>query len=227
MAAQGQNIDGVRLVQQGAYPAAMQRFQQALASDPQNADAIYNLAAVYHRTAKQNNDANMLVQAEQLYNQSLNFNPNHVEAHRGLAVLLAESNRRDQAMTLLRNWTVQSPGYAEAKIEFARLQEELGDLNGAAQQLTVALQQDLNNARALAALARIKERSGDMATAIATYEQALRLDRNQPQLAQKVADLRRQYPQLAPTGPGYFQGPTWGGVPASTIATGPRNPARY
>lgn len=227
MAAQGQNIDGVRLVQQGQYPVAMQKFQQALQADPQNADAIYNMAATLHRAAKQSNDQNMLVQAEQLYNQSLDRNPNHVEAHRGLAVLLAETNRSPQALTLLRNWTVTSPGFSEAKVELARLHEELGDVNSATQQLTAAVQQDFTNSRALTALGRLKEKSGDVGSALAVYERAIQIDRNQPQLAQRVADLRRQYPASAPTTPGYFAGPTWTGGPATSTASGPQNRVRY
>src|SRR5918993_803628 len=36
--AQAQNASGVRLYQQGFYPGAQQRFQQAIQNDPTNAD---------------------------------------------------------------------------------------------------------------------------------------------------------------------------------------------
>src|SRR5262245_9624483 len=86
MVAQGRNVDGVRYFQQGQYPVALQRFDAALTIDPQNADTYYNKAAVYHRMGLATRDQYTLNQAESLYNQCLNLNPNHVDCHRGLAV---------------------------------------------------------------------------------------------------------------------------------------------
>ena len=48
-AASGQNATGARLYEQGQYTAAMQQFQKVIATDPQNADGYYNLAATTHR----------------------------------------------------------------------------------------------------------------------------------------------------------------------------------
>src|SRR6478672_4597004 len=127
MVAQGRNVDGVRYFQQGQYPTALARFDSALTIDPQNADTLYNKEAVYHRMGLATRDSNTLTQAESLYNQCLNINPNHVDCHRGLAVLLAETGRTDKAFTLLRNWTAQSPQNADARVELARLYEESSD----------------------------------------------------------------------------------------------------
>jgi tetratricopeptide (TPR) repeat protein len=93
-------VDGVRYFQQGQYPVALQRFDAALTIDPQNADTYYNKAAVYHRMGLATRDQNTLNQAESLYNQCLNLNPNHVDCHRGLAVLLAETGRTDKSVAL-------------------------------------------------------------------------------------------------------------------------------
>ena len=97
MAADGQNQQGVRLFQQGQFQPAMQKFQQALATDPMNADAYYNLAASMHNIGSAKKDQTMLVEAEKLYNQCLDLNENHVDSHRGLAVLLKETDRPDRA----------------------------------------------------------------------------------------------------------------------------------
>src|SRR2546423_5800533 len=116
MVAQGRNVDGVRYFQQGQYPVAIQRFDSALTIDPQNPDSYYNKAAVYHRTGLANRDQNVLTQAESLYNQCLNLSPDHIDCHRGLAVLLCETGPGDKAVTLMRNWTWQSPPKAEAPL---------------------------------------------------------------------------------------------------------------
>ncbi len=83
----GQNTMGVRLYQQGRYSEALQQFQTAQVSDPSNPDTYYNLASTYHKLGVAQKDAKLIEQAESLYNQCLDLQPNHVDCHRGLAVL--------------------------------------------------------------------------------------------------------------------------------------------
>jgi tetratricopeptide (TPR) repeat protein len=190
MVAQGRNVDGVRYFQSGQYPTALARFDSALTIDPQNADTFYNKAAVYHRMGLATRDTNTLTQAESLYNQCLNINPNHVDCHRGLAVLLAETGRTDKAFTLLRNWTVQSPQNADARVELARLYEESSDPRSAETALNEALALDMRNWRAHAALGRIKEQAGDFPQALQNYQLAYSINRYQPELQQHIAMLQ-------------------------------------
>jgi Flp pilus assembly protein TadD len=199
MVAQGRNVDGVRYFQQGQYPVALQRFDAALTIDPQNADTYYNKAAVYHRTGLATRDANTLSQAESLYNQCLNLNPNHVDCHRGLAVLLAETGRNDRAFALLRNWTIQSPQNADARVELARLHEESGDSRSAETALNEALALDMRNWRAHAALGRLKEQAGNFPQALQNYNIAYSINRFQPDLQQRIAALQSR---VSPAQPG-------------------------
>ena len=192
MVARQQNVTGVRYFQQGQYPVALRQFQQAAQSDPNSADAKYNLAATTHRLGLQNRDSNLMIQAEGLYHECLDRDPNHVACHRGLAVLLTETGRVPQAFTLLRNWTVQSPMLADARIELARLYEEYGDLTTAEAQLQQALQTDVNSARANAALGQIRERKGDYQQALINYQRAYALNRSQPGIPERIAMLQRQ-----------------------------------
>jgi tetratricopeptide (TPR) repeat protein len=200
MAADGQNLQGVRLYQQGQYEGAMQQFQRAVATNPQNPDAYYNMAATLHRMGVARNDQNLLGQAETLYNQCLDFDPNHADCHRGLAVLLAETGRSDRAFALLKNWAVRSPANADARIELARLYEEFGDRETAKIQLTEALHIDQHNARAWSALGRLREQSGDYAQALANYQRSYSLNRFQPEVAERIAALNRTVSgQVGPT----------------------------
>ncbi len=196
----GRNIDGVRYFQQGQYPVALQRFDAALSIDPRNPDSYYNKAAIYHRTALINKDQNTLTQAESLYQQCLAYNPNHVDCHRGLAVLLTETGRVDQAFTLLKNWTARSPQNANARVELARLYEEYGDGRSAELALNDALAVDMSNWRAHAALGRLREQSGDLTQALQNYERSYSLNHFQPQLEQRIADLRGRVSPLSTGG---------------------------
>ena len=196
----GRNVDGVRHFQQGQYPVAIQRFDSALSIDRNNPDSFYNKAAVYHATGIKTRDQNQLTQAESLYNQCLDLNPNHVDCHRGLAVLLTETGRVNEAFVFLQRWVTTSPQNAEARVELARLYEEYGDPRSAEQYLNEALALDSRNWRAHAALGRQKEQQGDLSQALQNYERAYSLNRFQPQLPQRIADLRgRVQPNPAST----------------------------
>lgn len=195
IAADGQNLQGVRLYQQGQYDAAMQTFQKAVTSDPNNADAFYNMAATVHRVGVARNDTNLLGQAETLYNRCLDLDPNNTDCYRGLAVLLSETGRSDRAFTLLKNWAIRDPRNSEARIELARLYEEFGDVETAKVQLAEALQIDQYSARAWNALGRLREQSGDYAQALANYQQSYNLNRFQPEVAERIASLNRSMAQ--------------------------------
>jgi tetratricopeptide (TPR) repeat protein len=190
LAAGGRNAEGVRLYKSGQYDAALRDFQEATYTDPSNPDGYYNLAATYHRLGEIQKQQSYLDQAENYYNQCLDHDPNHCECYRGLAVLLAEENRKEEAFRLVEGWIGRQPDSADARIELARLCEEYGDPGQAKEKLTEALTIEPNNPRALAALGKIREQAGDRAEALRNYERSLSYDRFQPQLAARVASLR-------------------------------------
>ncbi|HEY2882137.1 MAG TPA: tetratricopeptide repeat protein [Pirellulales bacterium] len=185
-----QNSEGVKLFQQGSYDAAAQRFRQAMQSEPNNPDSYYNLAAYYHRQGQLEQKPVDLAQAESYYRQCLDRNPNHVECRRGLAVLMVEQGRSQEAFAMLEDWGTQNPTLAAPKIEEARLFEEFGDKDAAKEHLTAALAVSPNDPRALAALGKLREDTGDVNQALANYQRSLMVNHFQPELAQRVAALQ-------------------------------------
>jgi tetratricopeptide (TPR) repeat protein len=190
MASQASNVEGVRLYQQGNYQQASDRFQHAIAQDPNSPEGYYNLAASLHKTGTLYNRPADLQQAENFYNQCLERDPNHTECNRGLAVLLTETNRQQEAFSLLSNWAATSPELPDPKIELARLYEEVGQSDQAKAQLVDALTVDPHNARALTALGRLRDESGNYAQALANYQRSLEANRFQPDVAARVAQLQ-------------------------------------
>lgn len=190
VASQANNVEGVRLYQQGNYPKASEHFQQAIAQDPNSPEGYYNLAAALHKTGTTYNRPEDLRQAENLYNQCLERDPNHTECHRGLAVLLTETGRQAEAFRLVNNWAATSPELPDPKIELARLHEEIGQTEQAKAQLVDALTVDPHNARALTALGRLRDQSGNYAQALANYQRSLEMNRFQPDVAARVAQLQ-------------------------------------
>jgi len=112
VAAQGRNSEGVRLFQQARYQDAAKQFQEATYADPNNADGYYNLAATYHRIGRLEHRQADLNQAESYYNLCLDRNSNHTDGYRGLAVLLAEQGRKEEAFRLVEGWAQRQPGLA-------------------------------------------------------------------------------------------------------------------
>ena len=190
--ADGQNLSGVRLYEQGQYQPALQQFQQALAADPTNADAHYNMAATYHRVGIQNGDQEALTQAETLYNQCLDLEEDHTDCYRGLAVLLVQSGRRDSGFRLLKNWSIKKPADVDPRVELARLYHESGDLETAKHHLNQALTVDQSDHRPWAALGRIREQQQEFEQALANYQRSYNLNQFQPGVAQRIAALNHQ-----------------------------------
>jgi Flp pilus assembly protein TadD len=190
LVSQQKNTQGVALFQQGHYTEALREFQEATYNNPKDADGYYNIAATYHRLGRQQHNEADLGQAEKFYNDCLDRNPNHVECHRGLAVLLAERGQKDAAFRLMQNWVDREPTLAEAKVELARLNEEFGNREAAKNYLIEAIESQPDNSRALTALAKIRDDAGDKAQALANYQRSLEYDSRQPQVASRVNVLR-------------------------------------
>ncbi len=189
-ASQSSNVEGVRLYQQGNYQGASEHFQRAIAQDPKSAEGYYNLAASLYKSGTLYHRPDDLKQAETLYNQCLERNPNDVECHRALAVLLTETGRQEEAFRLMNNWASASPQLAEPKVELARLLEETGQPEQAKAQLVNALTVEPNNARALTALGRLRDQAGETEQAMVNYQRSLALNRYQPEVAARMAQLQ-------------------------------------
>ena len=153
-------------------------------------DGYYNLGASLHQSGIRFNRPEDLAQAEVYYNQCLERDPNHIECHRGLAVLLSETGRQDAAFRLMNNWAQASPGNPDPHTELARLLEESGQSDQAKAELVAALSVDPNDPRALAALGRLRDQAGDYQQAIQNYQRSLAINSNQPQVAARVAALQ-------------------------------------
>ncbi|MCE9546962.1 MAG: tetratricopeptide repeat protein [Planctomycetia bacterium] len=194
VASNGLNAEGTRYYQSGQQTAAMAKFQDAMAADPKNADSYYNMGAVYHQLAKSQHNTAYYSQAEHYYQQCLDLDRNHPECYRGLAVLLAEEQRTGEAVQLLTDWTRRNPTSADAHVELARLQQELGNRAEAEKQLLEAVAVDTSHSRARAALGKLREESGDYNQAMVNFNASLASNPLQPDLQARMAALSSTVP---------------------------------
>jgi len=196
LATNRQNLDGKRSFESAQYNQALNSFHLALNANPANPDAHYNIGRTLHKLSERSKDKNQIQQAETAYRQALRLNPSHIEANRGLSVLLAENKRSPEAFALIQNWSSFEPSSAEPKIELARLYAEHGDRKTATQLLSDALSADFENDRALRAIGMLREQAGDYQQALIDYQRSLQLNPIQPELSNHVARLQSQNPNF-------------------------------
>jgi tetratricopeptide (TPR) repeat protein len=213
VSAQRHNAIGSQALQQGQYSTAINEFQTALNEDPKSANAYYNLGASYYALGKQTKNAQAKQQAEQLYRQAISIDDQHVDAHRGLASVLIETDREQYAFDLLNTWKDRYPDSTAPVVELARLYQEYGDNRRATDLLADALKLDPNNVRTLKAMGHIREIQGQTHLALDNYIRVLQIDPKEAAVAAKVTTLQTQLAQLA--------------NPNAPTTNGVANPSRY
>ncbi len=217
----GINTSGVQLYQQGRYAEALQQFETARQTNPTDPDALYNLASTYHQMGIANKDSKLLEQAESTYNQCLDVSPNHIECHRGLSVLLVQTNRSDRAFDFLKRWNAQAPGLADARLELSRLHYEFGQTKLAEQYIDEALAMNPVNYKAWTAKGRMRESANDYAQAMKNYQQSLAINQSQPDVVQRMGALQVKMASAAAPGSPYS------GAPGTITTQAPTGQNRY
>jgi tetratricopeptide (TPR) repeat protein len=190
----------------------MTAFQSVLKANPNDPNALYNMAATYHQSAKISLAAGQAAAAQYQYEQAAQYyrlclaqNANHADAYRGLTALYMDCQDADSAFQLLLSWAQANPASAEPKLELARLYQEFSQISLQQGRLDVAqdcrnstevyLQQILvtepTNYRALRALGYWKEQGGDVPGAVFEYHRSLRSNPQQRDLEERIASLTR------------------------------------
>jgi Tfp pilus assembly protein PilF len=174
------NRSGMSYYKKGNYAAAAGEFQNAMKSDPANPDYIANLAKARMKIGDAPN-------AERYYRQALTIDPSHQPSYHGLAELMMDQGRSQEATAMLSTWAGTQPYIAESHVELAWLQRELGNDSGAVQSLERALDVNPNHATALAHMGQYYEESGQLDEAVAYYQDSLHADWNQPEVHSRMA----------------------------------------
>jgi hypothetical protein len=125
--------------------------------------------------------------AERYYRQALTIDPSHQPSYHGLAELMMDQGRGQEATAMLSTWAGTQPYIAESHVELAWLQRELGNNSGAVQSLERALDVNPNHATALAHMGQYYEEAGQLDEAVAYYQDSLHADWNQPEVHSRMA----------------------------------------
>jgi tetratricopeptide (TPR) repeat protein len=136
--------------------------------------------------ALQHHQAGRLQEAEQIYQQILIQQPQHIGAMYYLGVIAHQAGRNDIAVDLIHRALVGNPNFADAHCNLASVLVELGDLNEAIAASRRAIELKPDFAEAHNNLGRAFQEMGDWDNAINSFRQAVSL---RPDLAEAHSNL--------------------------------------
>lgn len=175
--------DGVHLFASGSFSGARDCFQAALLLRPNDPDLTYNLARCYQRLGQ-------LDEAERLYRQCLQRDPDHLEARHAWVVMLVHNNRKADAVNMVREWRTSRPRQAGPYVEEGWLLARDGDLDSALARYQQALGLEPRHPRALAEMAALYEKLDRPERALVLYERSLAAQPDQPAIHRLVKQMR-------------------------------------
>ncbi len=162
---------GVRLLEAGDYPAAVEKLRQATALMSTNAQAWNYLGVACHRAG----DAACAAQG---YLQALKLNRDLVEAHFNLGCLWLEQNRLENAKSELAAFTLRRSGSVAGWLKLGSAQLRSRELVAAEKSYAEALRCSPQNPEALNGLGLIQQQRNRPNDAAQSFEAALQQQRD-------------------------------------------------
>ncbi|HLK49015.1 MAG TPA: tetratricopeptide repeat protein [Bryobacteraceae bacterium] len=180
---QGAGADGMKALQDGRYDAAAEAFTKAIAADPGDYTAHFNLALAYSFL---NRDAEGIAE----YRKALELKPGLYQAQLNAGILLLRQKQPAEALPLLEAASAQRPSEFRPRLYVAEAQLAMGDAAKAEQSYRAALESDGKSAGAHLGIARALARQGKLADAAPHFRQAAELD---PQYRDALLELAGLY----------------------------------
>jgi Flp pilus assembly protein TadD len=175
--------EGLKALEEGKNEAAVQAFGRALAADPQDYFAHFNLALAYGALLR---DA----EAAAEYRKTLELKAGLFEAELNLGMLLMRDKEPADALPLLEAAAAQKPAEFQPRFFLAEAQLETGEAEKAAESFRLAVTANPKTAEAYLGLAHALARQDKLAEAAPYFRQAAQLD---PSFRDNLLDLARRY----------------------------------
>lgn len=145
----------------GDTERAIAIYKNVLGSDPTNQDALFGLAATYHRTGSPD-------KARPYYGMLLKINPNHREALNNFLVLVSDESPQD-ALPELERLELRNPDFSPIPAQIAIVYDKLGYPDKAEDKLLRAIELAPENLTYKYNLATMMDHHRRYADAIALY----------------------------------------------------------
>ncbi|HXJ85411.1 MAG TPA: FG-GAP-like repeat-containing protein [Candidatus Binatia bacterium] len=159
---------GVAFFQHGFLKEAEQAFQQAVAANPDDADAFYNLGTLYLRRDSPQ-------EARRNLEQAVKLRPTYAEAWNNLGMLAAQQGDNEEAIANFQRSLELRPTYATALLNLGNVYRRQGDFEQAERSLKRAGEIEPNNAEINYNLGMLYARKNDMVLAEQYLRNAVKL----------------------------------------------------
>jgi Tfp pilus assembly protein PilF len=186
------NSDGMKALEAGKFEEAQQAFLKAIAADPKDFTAHFNLALAY---GFQHKDADGIAE----YRKTLELHPKLYEAELNGGILLLRQKNPAEAQALFDDAASQKPQEFRPRYYLAECQLQNGDAVAAEQTYRQALELNPKSAAAELGMAHALVRLEKLADAAPHFRQAAQLDANYRDSLLELADLyeKNKQPQEA------------------------------
>jgi Flp pilus assembly protein TadD len=175
--------DGLKALEEGKNEAAVQAFDRALAANPQDYFAHFNLALAYGALRR---DA----EAAAEYRKTLDLKPGLYEAELNLGMLLMRDQEPADALPLLEAAAMRKPAEFQPRFFLAEAQLEAGETEKAEENFRLAVTANPKTAEAHLGLAQALAHQDKLAEAAPYFRRAAELD---PTFRDDLLGLARRY----------------------------------
>jgi tetratricopeptide (TPR) repeat protein len=175
--------EGMHALEAGKYDAAVEAFTKAIAADPKDYTAHFNLALAYTFLHK---DAEGIAE----YRKTLELKPGLYEAQLNGGILLMRQKNPADALPLFEGAADQKPKEYRPRYYLAEAQLQTGDFTKAEANYRLALEIDPKSANAELGLAHALAQQGKLSDADPHFHQAARLE---PKYREYLLELAEFY----------------------------------
>ena len=173
----------VALHQAGKLPKAEQLYQQVLADNPRNSDALHLLGVIAYQVGKHEISVNLITNAIEIDSQQ-------VEAYNNLGIVFKEQGKLEESVQAHHKAIEIQPDHAEALYNLGDTYQKQGKLEESIQAYYKAIEIQPNYTEAYNNLGIALKEQGELELAIQAYHKAIEI---QPNYAEVHYNLGNAY----------------------------------
>ena len=161
----------VALHQAGKLPKAEQLYQQVLANNPRNSDALHLLGVIAHQVGKHEISVNLITNAIEIDSQQ-------VEAYNNLGIVFKKQGKLEKSVQAHHKAIEIQPDHAEAHYNLGDTYQKQGKLEESIQAYHKAIEIQPNYAEAYNNLGIALKEQGELELAMQAYHKAIEIQPN-------------------------------------------------
>ena len=179
----------VALHQAGKLPKAEQLYQQVLADNPRNSDALHLLGVIAYQVGKHEISVNLITNAIEIDSQQ-------VEAYNNLGIVFKEQGKLEESVQAHHKAIEIQPDHAEAHYNLGDTYQKQGKLEESIQAYYKAIEIQPNYTEAYNNLGIAFKAQGELDLAIQAYHKAIEIQPNYAEVHYNLGNAYQEQKKL-------------------------------